>query len=368
MKTVDQVIDNFTLKYPLSSICAPEKALFIDIETTGFTARSSMLYMIGCAYLDATEKWHTLQWMAEAPDEQITILQAFFDFVREDRFLIHFNGTQFDLTYLRNKCEELELLYSFDAFEGLDLYRRISPCKRFLNLVHCKQKSIEEFLGIHREDLYTGGDLIAVYQDYLKNPTAEACDLLLLHNRDDLIGMLSILPVLSYSDALTAPLKAKKVQANHYRDMDDIHRMELLITVSLPHAVPVPLTVSADGCFCKLDGEEAVIRVPVYEETLKYFYSNYKDYYYLPEEDLALHKSVATFVDKEHRVQATAQTCYTRKNSTYLRQWDYIFAPFFKRDYKSPELFFELTDEMKKNRSAFAVYASHILNMVAKHS
>lgn len=367
MKTIEQIIENFTLTYPLASICDPREALFLDIETTGFTARSSSLYMIGCAYLDQDGAFHTVQWMAEKPEEQSDLLKAFFSFAKEERFLIHFNGNQFDLNYLRQKCEELNLPFSIDYYEGMDLYRKISPLKNFLNLPNCKQKTIEEFLGIHREDIYTGGDLIAIYQEYVAHPTKEAADLLFLHNHDDLVGMLSILPVLAYSDALTENLKAKKVQANHYLDVNEEHRMELLITASLPQPVPVPLTVSAEGCYCKLSGDEAVIRVPVYEETLKYFYSNYKDYYYLPDEDLALHKSVASFVDKDHRVQATAQTCYTRKNSTYLRQWDYVFAPFFRRQYHDPELYFELTDEMKKNRAAFAAYASHILNMVAGH-
>ena len=98
---------------------------------------------------------------------------------------------------------------------------------------------------------------------------------------------------------------------------------------------------------------------------MKYFYSNYHDYYYLPTEDVALHKSVAGFVDKEHRVNATASTCYTRKFASYLPQWDVLFEPFFKRDYKSRELFFELTDELKKDRLAFCKYASHILTMMA---
>ena len=99
---------------------------------------------------------------------------------------------------------------------------------------------------------------------------------------------------------------------------------------------------------------------------MKYFYSNYKDYYYLPEEDVALHKSVASFVDKEHRTQATAATCYTRKYATYLPQWDIFMEPFFKRDYKSKELFFELTEEMKTDRDFFSRYAQYLLGRMAK--
>ena len=68
------------------------------------------------------------------------------------------------------------------------------------------------------------------------------------------------------------------------------------------------------------------------------FYSNYKDYYYLPEEDQAIHKSVAEFVDRAYRMQASASNCYTRKPGQFLREWDLVFTPFFKKEYKSSDM------------------------------
>ena len=70
-------------------------------------------------------------------------------------------------------------------------------------------------------------------------------------------------------------------------------------------------------------------------------------------------------MDKAHRTQAAAATCYTRKYSLYLRQWEPLFTPFFKRDYKSKELFFELTEELKKDKSAFLLYAGHVLDILS---
>ena len=107
------------------------------------------------------------------------------------------------------------------------------------------------------------------------------------------------------------------------------------------------------------------LRVPLYEEEMKYFYSNYKDYYYLPIEDVAIHKSVSSYVDKEHRIPAKASTCYTRKISSFLQEWSILFEPFFKRDYQSHEYFFELTDSFKTDRNAFADYAKHVLEAMA---
>lgn len=364
MKTNDAKIDNFRIEYPLENLAPLEQILFLDIETTGFTARSSYLYLIGCAYYSGGS-WRTRQYFAQNYQEEAQILTAFFTFATQFRYLIHFNGNNFDLPFIQQKCQQLELPYSFESFEGFDIYKRISSYKYFLKLPNCKQKTIEQFLGIYREDVFSGGELIGVYHDYVKLPSDFAENSLLLHNADDLRGMLQILPILSYCDLFNGMVKARKVQANSYKDLAGNKRQELVMTLTLPSPLPVNISASANYCYFKGIGTEALLKVPIYEEELKYFYSNYKDYYYLPAEDVALHKSVATFVDSEHRIAATAATCYTRKYSCYLPQWDILMKPFFKRDYKSKEIFFELTDELKKDRAAFTVYANHILAMIA---
>lgn len=364
MYTETTRLDSFTMTYPIEKLAPLEDLLFLDIETTGFTAKSSCLYMIGCAYYE-DGCFHIRQWMAESYEQEKDILTEFFTFAASRKCLIHFNGNNFDLPYLTQKVSEYGLPYSFDGFCGVDLYKRVAPYKFFLRLPNCKQKTIEQYLGIGREDPFTGGELIGIYHDYVKSPTALSKNALLTHNREDVAGMLNILPILSYYDIFNGDVRAKKVQANYYTDYAGKRRQELIMTLSLPSPLPVPLSVSVGGCYFKGEDSRASLKVPIYEEELKYFYANYKDYYYLPTEDVALHKSVAGFVDKEHRIQATAATCYTRKFSLYLPQWDLLFTPFFKRDYKSKELFFELTDEIKKDRQAFTTYARHVLDMMS---
>ena len=361
MKTINQSLENFTIQYPLERIATLEKLLFIDIETTGFTAKSSSLYLIGAAYYYCG-CWHIKQWFAKNYDEEKALLEDFFSFAADFTHLIHFNGNNFDLPYLLQKCTMHKLPYNFDSFEGIDIYKRISPYKFFLHTPNCKQKTLEELMGIYREDMYNGGELIGLYHEYVKTPNEEIYHFLLLHNSDDMKGMLQILPLLAFYDLFNAPIKAKKVQANRYVDYHGHDRQELLMKLERPTPLPLAISNLSNGCYFSGELLEGILKVPVYEEEMKYFYSNYKDYYYLPTEDTAMHKSVAAYVDKAHRVQASAATCYTRKFSTYLPQWDVQIEPFFKRDYQSRELFFELTDERKKDRALFAVYADYILH------
>lgn len=365
MRTINQTLDNFIIQYPLERIAPLDKLLFIDIETTGFTAKSSSLYLIGAAYF-YSGCWHIKQWFAENYNDEQSVLNDFFSFARDYTHLVHFNGNNFDLPYLLQKCEMYKLPHNFDKFEGIDIYKRISPYKSFLHTPNCKQKTLEELLGIDREDIYSGGDLIGFYHEYVRNPNKETCHTLLLHNSDDMKGMLLILPLLAFYDLFNNPIKAKKVQSNQFVDYHGHNRRELLMKLELPTPLPMSISNLSNGCYFSGEGTEGILKVPVFEEEMKYFYSNYKDYYYLPDEDTALHKSVASFVDKEHRTQATAATCYTRKYSTYLPQWDIFTEPFFKRNYKSKELFFELTDNMKKDRDLFARYAQYLLGKMAK--
>lgn len=349
----------------MEQIAPLDKILFLDIETTGFTAKSSSLYLIGTAYYEEG-KWYVKQWFANHYEEEAAILSAFFNFAMNYTHLIHFNGNNFDLPFLLQKCAQYDLPYNFNHFEGIDIYRRIAPYKAFLHLPNCKLKTLEQFLGIERKDTYSGGELISVYHDYVKAPTDFGLQALTLHNADDIRGMLHLLPILAYYDLFNEPLRPKKVQANYYHDMNGERHQELIMKLALSSPLPLRISGTAYGCYFKGENSEGTLRVPLYEEEMKYFYANYKNYYYLPDEDTAIHKSVAVYVDKDHRTQATAATCYTRKLSTYLPQWDILFEPFFKRNYQDREIFFELTEDMKKERPLFSKYASHVLNMIAE--
>ncbi|MDE7224436.1 MAG: ribonuclease H-like domain-containing protein, partial [Acetatifactor sp.] len=110
MKTDDAKIENLEINYPLENLAPLEQILFLDIETTGFTARTSYLYLIGCAYY-SEGSWYTRQWFAQSYVEEIQILTAFFEFAASYKYLIHFNGNNFDLPYLLQKCEMHKLPY-----------------------------------------------------------------------------------------------------------------------------------------------------------------------------------------------------------------------------------------------------------------
>jgi uncharacterized protein YprB with RNaseH-like and TPR domain len=374
--------------------CDKRDVLFIDIETTGLSPKTSDMYLIGVAVCKE-EEWDVIQFFAENAYEEKEILSAFSDFLLPYKKIVHYNGDRFDIPFLKAKYEKYDMASPFEGRDSVDLYKLIKPYRNVLGLADGKQKTIESFLGIEREDEYDGGKLIPIYKEYTQFRDDERKHLLLLHNSDDVKGMMKLLPVMYYltffemfkdlprisvrtdedveeSAYMTEedgserrlPLRAVKVTANKYRGFDGKEKSEVIMKLRLPFMLPTSLAGNLDGCFFKSEGGEASLRVPLFEEEMKYFYSNYKDYYYLPREDMAIHKSLAEFVDKDFREKAKPENCYTKKEGQYLMEWDLVFAPFFKRNYEDKSFFFDLNANMKKSRFAMSLYACHVVEHI----
>ncbi|MCR5283744.1 MAG: ribonuclease H-like domain-containing protein [Lachnospiraceae bacterium] len=393
MKTITKPLSDSLLTYPVELLGNKEDLLFVDIETTGFAARSSQLYLIGCVSFEDGH-WTITQFFAQSPNQEKELLLAFFHFCRGKKTLLHYNGNNFDLPYLKQKYHSHGMEVPFRDMDGIDLYKRVMPYKQLLGVENLKQKTMEQFLSITRTDTYDGGQLINIYRDYVSqnalyekqvmlqnaseetDATHEAAlqktlqsvkaleKILLLHNADDMTGMFRLLPLLAYSDLLLQPSKLTKISAKKVTTPTGEVRQSLLIRLRVSSPLPKDLQVNKKGARLSVEKNEALLEIPLLSGELKYFYSNYKDYYYLPAEDTAMHKSVATFVSPEHRTQATAATCYTRKEGTYLPQWDLLFEPVFRTSLDDPTLYFELTDELKHSPEQLYEYALHILDFM----
>ena len=76
------ITDNYTgsLPYPLEKLGNPTGLFFFDIETTGLSAKTSQLYLIGCLYTDGTQ-FQLHQWFAENYADEKLLLTTFRDYV-----------------------------------------------------------------------------------------------------------------------------------------------------------------------------------------------------------------------------------------------------------------------------------------------
>ena len=76
--------------------------VFFDIETTGFSPKSTTVYLIGCIYYEDSS-WVSKSWFANSPSNEVEVLTHFFDFVQNFNAIIHYNGEGFDIPYLQKK-------------------------------------------------------------------------------------------------------------------------------------------------------------------------------------------------------------------------------------------------------------------------
>jgi uncharacterized protein YprB with RNaseH-like and TPR domain len=357
--------------YPFEKEYDLTKILYFDIETTGFSAESTYLYLIGCAYYNDSS-FHILQWFSEGIKEEAELLTAFFEFLKGYSVLIHYNGTGFDIPYLQRKLNLLNLDYSFDQVVSYDIYKKLTPYKKLFQLKNFKLKTLENFLNICRQDTFDGGDLIQVYQSYLgkrhyeklwamRNPelalpspseSEQLLQLLLLHNSDDIQGLICLSPILYYVDLFEKPIRIQKAY---------VENRNLIIHFEITANLPLPISYSNGLVHLYALNNIAVLTISVYEGELKYFYTNYKDYYYLPAEDYAIHKSVASFVDKDYRKKATPSTCYTKKQGIFVPQYESQITPCFKINHTDKLSFLEIHTDFLLQEDNLEKYAMHML-------
>ena len=167
--------------YPVEMIAPLNQLLFFDIETTGFSPASSSLYLIGMlSFEDGC--WNLTQLFAESLSDEQKLLETFFQILAQKKLLIHFNGDMFDIPYITKCAAQYGISAPFSSIESFDIYKKIKPLKSLLGLSSLKQKSIEQFLYLTRKDPFDGGQLIPVYQEYLRTRDERGYYALLLHN------------------------------------------------------------------------------------------------------------------------------------------------------------------------------------------
>lgn len=345
--------------YPLDRIGPLSDLLFFDIETTGFSGDSSNLYLIGCTYFQ-DGCWNLIQWFADTAAAEPELLDSFFSFLKNYKILIHFNGDGFDIPYLLKRCRHLKKDYDFSAVTSIDIYKKIRPYRKLLGLESMKQKAIETFLGISRTDQYSGGQLIDVYRTYLKNHDNELYDLLILHNEDDLKGMPSILPILHYPNFFEGNmfLKSQQILTEVCNDGSKRHLLELIC--QSPCAVPVPFSCCLEPVSCFVSQNQLTLEVTLFEGELKNFYSNYQDYYYLPEEDQAVPKAEAVRYNQSACVKATAKNCYTREQGVFLPQFTPVWEPALKKERRDKCSYAALIDVCLQNPDSLSAYLKQL--------
>lgn len=482
------------------TIGAPEDVLFFDIETTGLSARSAGLYLIGIltytadasiakdsniavssdeaeisvpsalsaastptshitASPDRSEPkaaghWTLLQYFCEDVADEPAVLQAFFELLRTKKILISYNGDGFDIPFLRHMVEQYGLriprphhstalhdcadcpgtdrsaiddtrpLYSFDTVESFDLFKKFRPLKHLLGLPDLKLKSCERFLGIDREDRFTGGELIEVYFEWQKTKAPALLDTLLLHNAEDIANLPNLLPLLRYRSLTHSDFRLRAHERLQDGSTPLVHLSFTFLSPMPPSAhasvengtreatddrrqhdtdaggsdtreatddrhlhwpdadenatreatddrrqhwpaltLPKPMDLRGDFWALHAEGSAVELYVQLFEGERKLFFADFEHYYYLPAEDQVIHQSLAEFVDRSARKKACARNCYQRVSGCFLPECSEIYTPALRAEYRDKLRYAQYSDTLFDDEAKAVTYLKSFLEV-----
>ena len=436
------------------TIGAPEDVLFFDIETTGLSARSAGLYLIGvltytvatsiaeesntasssdetqisavpsahraASVPEAAGHWTLLQYFCEDVSDEPAVLQAFFELLRTKKILISYNGDGFDIPFLRHMVEQYGLhtphphhstalqeradrvdcvdcpdtdesaiadappLYSFDTVESFDLFKKFRPLKHLLGLPDLKLKSCERFLGIDREDRFTGGELIEVYFEWQKTKAPALLDTLLLHNAEDIANLPNLLPLLRYRSLPHSDFQLRAHERLQDGGTPLVHLSFTLLSPMSPSAhasvendireatddrhlhwpaltLPKPMDLRGDFWALHAEGSAVELYVQLFEGERKLFFADFEHYYYLPAEDQVIHQSLAEFVDRSARKKACARNCYQRVSGCFLPECSEVYTPALRAEYRDKLRYAQYSDTLFDDEAKAVTYLKSFL-------
>ena len=314
-----------------------EKTLFFDIECTGLSPRKAFIYLIG--YATRQENKITItQLLAKNESEELAIIKEFERVMEDFDKLLGFNSTRFDESFILERCRKYGFSTKIKSKNHIDMYLRSTKARCLLDLPNYKQKTIEEFLGLHRDDKYNGGELIPVYQHYSLMNDEKSKELILLHNFEDVKGMIFITDILAYPELLTTDLR----YMNHTIE-DNKLRFEIETDLELPN----PISKQREYGLYIIKNNRIYVTLNLFEGELYTFLPDYKNYYYLINEDIIIPKSIGESMDKECRRPAKRADCKVKKEGQFLalpEKIDIGNIHTFKPSYESKETYIDISD------------------------
>ena len=329
-----------------------DSVLFFDIETTGLSKENSQVYLIGCAYKN-DEAWELKQYFAQSALDEREVLEEFLDFAQNFKTLVHFNGDRFDVPYIDFKSEFYGFDFKLSEMENFDIYKASKPLRKFLGLESMSQKAVERFLKIGRDDEMNGGELISYYFEYEKTKSKELEKFLLLHNFDDVKGMLNVLKITNYLGILDGDFKYEKFEENlNY----------VTFSLRLNKELPVPIELEKDGILIAGGDSYLEVCVPIIRGIASYELKDYENYYYLPLEDKVIHKDVAQFVDKKFKKKATKKNCCIKKEGNFILEYAEVFSPKFYIGNDKKKSYFELENLFKAENKQIEKYIKNLIS------
>lgn len=180
------------------------EALFLDTETTGLSGGAGThVFLLGCARF-VGDAFEVRQWVLPDPADELALLGALRDEVATAAGLVTFNGRNFDVPLLEERCVLAGVRSPFGPAPHADL---LAGARRILRLRarRVSLRNLEEtVLGIRRVDDLPGSECPAAWYAFLRGDSAPLLRVL-DHNLDDLLSLPPLVAALAAAARGDAP-------------------------------------------------------------------------------------------------------------------------------------------------------------------
>ena len=177
-------------KYEMSTIA------YLDIEATGFDMEYDRIVLISLGYYLNEDEFKIIQYFAENPYEEESLLKELKKAMGNFQRWCSYNGTAFDEPFIIKKMNRFNLGFRMPS-EHIDLFRIIRPFHKQLGIKGCSLKSVEQFIGIERQDEINGARSVEIYNEYLVEHDEKLKEILMLHNYEDVLNLPKIFKVIN---------------------------------------------------------------------------------------------------------------------------------------------------------------------------
>lgn len=354
--------------YP-SDIHITDQTLLLNIETTGLSPRNAFVFMIGLGWQEE-KGWHFRCLLAEKKMDERELMQSFRHILANFGQVLTYGGQSFTYRFLNDRWrnysdaspfsnEETVDSTLFQNVRQLDIQKDISPFRHLISMENTRKSTAEAFIRYTRPEHLAPEALIKCYTSWELSQEETLLSQLKAHHEADMIGLLHLHSLSAYTQFFRGvfdKLQLCRLEGNFCH-------LDLLLKA------PVPQRIQLSNALLSFVLEEntAHLAIPVFSGELKYFLPGpVKDYYYLPQEDRAVHRSIACYVDKAYRQKATAATCYVRQKGLFLPSFDASLQPAFKKSFEDRQLYILCdTENLTSDQEFLKPYISSLVKEAA---
>lgn len=184
----------------IPNISLADGALILDLETLSLNAFKSPIVMMGM--LKGSKHESILdQWILESPEQEEELLRTLQtklqQLYRDDLTLITYNGTYFDLPYLKTRSQIHGLSLPLFRMRHRDLYSELRTLRRRFSFPDLKLRSVASAWEFPIQDPIDSAQFIEIFEHFWESKDALALEQCVAHNAEDLIHTAKIFEKLS---------------------------------------------------------------------------------------------------------------------------------------------------------------------------